>query len=127
MYLYTINPVTEKHLHEVMGEMKKLGAPTIRVVDVGDALMAIEGSHRIEAARRLSLKPELVILDQDDLVESDSLDIYELQPGEQYTAGEIVGELYGPHVGIYKIDDDGYLHLEREARNGLLLQAQLDL
>ena len=116
-YLYTMHPVDDEHLACVMREMEALGAPAIRVVDMGDgAVMAIEGTHRIEAARRLGLIPELIVLDQNDLVEADSLDLDILAPGEKYTAGEIAGEVYSMHVGIYVFDEDGHLCLEREAK-----------
>jgi ParB-like nuclease domain. len=57
----------EKHLAEVIEEMKKLGAPTIKVVDMGDDdFQALEGSHRIRAAKELGLTPELEIIDYND-------------------------------------------------------------
>jgi len=44
-----------EHYHKVLDSMKRLGAPTIRVVDLGDGYQAIEGSHRLAAAKELGL------------------------------------------------------------------------
>lgn len=107
--LFTIHAVDEEKLAEVMAEMRVLGAPTIRVVNCGDYLMALEGVHRIAASARLGIIPVLEILDQDDLIHADSLDWQDLRSGEQYTAGELAGEAYSPSCGIYTIDFDGLL------------------
>ncbi len=107
--LLTIHAVDLQKLDGVIVEMRVLGAPTIRVVDCGDYLMAIEGVHRIAASAQLGLIPVLEILAQDDLIHADSLDWQGLCAGEQYTAGELAGEAYSPSCGIYKIDFDGSL------------------
>ena len=116
MMIYTIHSPHPDHLVEVVGEMRSLGSPAIRVVDCGDYYAAIEGCHRIEAARLLGLPISLDILDQDDLVDADSLDIPNLMAGETYTAGEIAGECYHPGAGCYDIDDKGIPELIHEAR-----------
>lgn len=108
--LYTIHGHNEAKVARLMDEMKVLGAPTIRVVDCGDHYIAIEGVHRLEAAARLGIMPYLVVLEQDELVPSDSLDLDWLIPGENYTAGELAGEVYSRGSGIYKIED-GQLRL----------------
>ena len=86
--------------------MQLLGAPTIRVVDCGDYLMALEGVHRIAAAAQLGIALDIDILDQADMVAADSLDWQDLQRGETYTAGELAGEAYSPSCGIYRLNDD---------------------
>lgn len=104
--LYTIHAVDQAKLAGVVSEMRVLGAPTIRVVDCGDYLMALEGVHRIAAAAQLGIALDLDILGQDDMVAADSLDWQDLQRGEDYTAGELAGESYSPSCGIYRLNDD---------------------
>lgn len=53
MKIITPNPPDKKHLEKIKEQMKELGPPTIRVVDRDDHLVAIEGSHRLHAARDL--------------------------------------------------------------------------
>lgn len=64
--IYTMHAPNAEHLAEVKAEMLVLGAPTIRVVNCGDYLMALEGCHRIAAAHELGVMPTLEILEQDD-------------------------------------------------------------
>lgn len=104
--LYTLHSVDQSKLAGVVAEMAVLGSPTIRVVDCGDYLMTLEGVHRIAAAAKLGIALDLEYLDQSDLVAADSLDWQDLQPGESYTAGELVGEAYSPSCGIYRLNDD---------------------
>jgi len=115
-FIYTINKPGKEHLDEVIKEMRRLGSPTIRVVDCSDHYQAIEGSHRIEAARILRLPLNLEVLDQDDLVDADSLDLDCLIAGEQYTAGEVAAECHHMGAGCYEIDENGMLDLVFEAR-----------
>ncbi len=58
-------PYTDGHLSTVLLEMEHAGAPTIRVVEYGDALFAVEGSHRLALAFALGLTPKLVVLQPD--------------------------------------------------------------
>ena len=109
--LITIHGINETYLAAVMATMRTLGAPTVRVVDCGDHYVAVEGTHRIEAAARLGLAPVLDVLEQDTLVQADSLDLDWLQAGESYTAGEIAGEVYTVTSGIYRIERDGTVAL----------------
>lgn len=103
--LYTIHGHSEAKVEAVMADMANLGAPSIRVVDCGDHYMALEGVHRLEAAARLGIAPNLIVLEQDDLVEADSLDWPDLARGESYTAGDLAGEVSGDQRGCYKIED----------------------
>jgi hypothetical protein len=93
--------------------MRVRGAPTVRVVDCGDYLMALEGVHRIAAAAELGVAPELLVLEQDELVNASSLDWQDLQAGENYTAGELAGEAYSPSCEIYTLDERGRVHAAR--------------
>jgi hypothetical protein len=105
--LYAIHAVDQDKLAEVVAEMRSLGAPKIRVVDCGDYLMALEGTHRLAACAALGLAPELDVLAQDEMVAADSLDWQDLEAGEQYTAGELAGEVFSPSCGVYQILGDG--------------------
>ena len=107
--LYLIHAVEATKLAAVKAEMLKLGAPTVRVVDCGDHYMALEGCHRLAAAAELGIAPSLTILDQNDMVDADSLDIDYFQAGETYTAGEIAGELRGAHNPVLRINRNGTL------------------
>lgn len=56
----------EKHLAEVIAEMKVLGSPTIKAVDIGDCIQALEGCHRIRAAKELGMPIKLEMIAYDD-------------------------------------------------------------
>ena len=51
----------ENHLEKVKAEMKQLGAPTIKAVwmECYGHWAALEGCHRIRAAKALGLEPEI--------------------------------------------------------------------
>lgn len=115
--LYTMHGHNEAHVERVMAEMAALGAPTVRVVDCGDHYMALECTHRLEAAARLGIAPALVVLDQSDMVDADSLDIDILQAGQSYTAGELAGEVYSDGCGCYRIEADGTIELRFNGRH----------
>jgi hypothetical protein len=97
--VYAIHETDATHLEDVIVKMRKMGAPTIRVVDCFDFFMALEGSHRLAAAAKLGLTPTFVVFEQDDIVDLSDLDIdtYNINLGETYTAGELAGELIGMH------------------------------
>lgn len=60
------------HLAAVIEEMKTLGAPTIKAVwmECYDHFAALEGCHRIRAAKALGLVPEIEEVEySDELVE----------------------------------------------------------
>lgn len=52
--------------------------------------MVLEGVHRIAAATELGVAPQLIVLEQDDLVDADTLDWQDLQSGEKRLNSEIV-------------------------------------
>jgi len=65
---------TEKHLEEVMSEMEVLGEPTIKAIwsELYGMWLAVEGCHRIRAAKELSLNVEI-----DDISNEESVEIEE--------------------------------------------------
>ena len=64
------NHYNEKHLDEVIEDMKLLGPPTIRVFDLGfdDLFQAVEGCHRLRACEILEIEPILDIIGEDEKV-----------------------------------------------------------
>jgi hypothetical protein len=107
--IYALHDTDASKLAAVIREMQQLGAPTVRVVDCADYYMAIEGTHRLAAAAALGIAPNFEVLEQDDMVSIDSLDLDFFNAGEEYTAGELAGEVYSPRAVAYKIDDEGLL------------------
>jgi hypothetical protein len=105
--LYTIHEHNDEKLQSVIEEMRTLGSATVRVVDCGDFLMALEGCHRIAAAKETGIPLDLIILEQDDVVNSNTLDWQDLQPEMEYVAGELAGEAFSPSCGIFNVDSDG--------------------
>lgn len=104
--VYTVHQIDPEHLARVRDEMRKLGAPTIRVVDCVDYWQALEGTHRLHAAAELGLRPNFIVLAQNDLVDADSLDWQDLWSGEQYTAGELAGEAYSESSQMLRFEID---------------------
>lgn len=107
--LFTIHCVAQEKLTRVIAEMRALGPPCIRVVNCGDFYMAIEGTHRIAAAEALGVAPLWYVLEQDDLVDSSSLDLDYLFGGVMYRAADLVDEVYSTHNGAYLIGQNGTL------------------
>lgn len=69
-----VNDIDADKLEAVKAEMEKLGAPTIRAIDAGDHLIAVEGSHRLRAAEELGVAVNVEIIDEDGVVDLDTLD-----------------------------------------------------
>lgn len=92
--VYLIHKIDQDKLAAVKADMAVMGAPTIRVVDCGDHYMAIEGTHRLQAAHDLGVNPDFVVLSQDDMIDVSSLDMDYFDADQAYTAGEIAGELH---------------------------------
>lgn len=118
--IYTLHTLTENdldRLHEVIEEMRVLGAPTIRMVDKGDHYQALEGTHRLAAAEHLGLAPNLEIISEGEMVVLDSLDIQFAEPWKIFhedehgdmvcEALELAWELSNIGCDTYAIDDDG--------------------
>lgn len=65
MKIILLNKVTESRLVQVISEMKILGAPIIQCFEMDDGTyLALEGSHRLTAAKELGLIPILDIVDK---------------------------------------------------------------
>jgi hypothetical protein len=88
--------------------MREMGAPVIRVVDRGDHLTPLEGSHRLAAAAELGLAPKLDVPAQDEMITAANFDWTEnLEPAERYTAGELAGEAYSLYQAVaYHFEGD---------------------
>jgi ParB-like nuclease domain len=114
--LYLVHATSNEKVEQVMAEMRKLGSPRVRVVDCGDHYMAIEGCHRLTAAARLGVRPDLVVLAPGDLVEVASLDTDYFDPAKRLSAGEIVREYRRGYNPVLIINYDGTLS-EPVARN----------
>lgn len=59
---------SEEHLEEVKSEMATLGAPKIHAVwiECYNLYAALEGCHRIRAAKELGLTPEIIEVEYSD-------------------------------------------------------------
>lgn len=71
MTIVTINEVDEQHMIGIMNYAAKIGSVKIKVYDSGDMIYALEGSHRVEAAKRLSLPLILIPMEWEDEMETD--------------------------------------------------------
>lgn len=117
MLLYTIHQVYEDRLFEVTAEMKELGSPSIRVVNVDNEYwQAIEGTHRLAAACALNIPVDFLVIESHELIEADTLDVDHgyFCKGESYTAAEIAGELWPgseKNAVTYKIKPDNRLEI----------------
>ena len=71
------NHYDQEHLNKVVEEMKTMGAPKIKVLDLGfdDMAQALEGSHRLRAAEILGITPEFEWIGEDELVADLDLDV----------------------------------------------------
>jgi len=117
--LHTVNPIDQGHLAEVTKKMRRRGPPTIRVVDCGDHYFALEGSHRLEAARQLGLRVRLEVVPRQRLVNVRGEDIavnWGDPPPIEATAEACVARLRGNGNGIYRILEDGKVERVREAK-----------
>jgi hypothetical protein len=59
VYLVAPNKTNPAHLIDVKQKMETLGAPTIRAYWDGEKYIALEGSHRAQAAKELGLTPNI--------------------------------------------------------------------
>ena len=68
------NRINARHLETVVADMKELGAPTILVVkDPAGGYAALEGSHRLAAAKKLGLKPDFQVVSPKSAIHSSKL------------------------------------------------------
>lgn len=66
------------HLATVRAAMEAMGSPTVRVIDIGGTLYAVEGTHRLAAAAEMGVPVHIDVVDDgtgDDDVEIDGLDL----------------------------------------------------
>ncbi len=100
--IYAIHAPDADKLELVVAQMEALGTPTIEVVDCGDYMMALEGSHRIAAAHVLGIIPIFTVHEQDDDLDITRFDWFEAQNWSEtvYPAGEIAGEIYSPQQAV---------------------------
>ena len=84
---------SEEHLAEVIEQMKVLGAPKIHAVwmECYDHYAALEGCHRIRAAKVLGLVPEIIEVDYSDEMASTILGY---DGDEDYPISEICDDSY---------------------------------
>lgn len=82
-----IDVVNADRLAEVKQEMAVLGAPHIRVVDIGEEYFALEGSHRLTAARDLGIYPILTILEHDEEIDCEQFDWWDFFRGSSELDG----------------------------------------
>jgi len=70
----------EKHLEEVKAEMLTFGAPVIKAVwmECYDMYAALEGCHRIRAAKELGLEPIIEEVEYSDDLTDDGCSISEI-------------------------------------------------
>ena len=70
------NHFDTEHLEHVVKEMRTLGAPTIRIYNLGfgDMYQALEGCHRLRACELLGVTPDFEMVDAEETVESLNLD-----------------------------------------------------
>jgi len=104
----TIDPAK---ITAVTAEMRELGPPVIRTLRVGDDTLAIEGSHRICAAKNLGLPIRLKIIPDSRELDSDSLTRHSSHLAAMLQTGYSAGLLF---VDIDVIDAEAR---ERKALN----------
>ncbi len=102
MTVYGIHGIDNAKLAKVIDDMKSIGAPTLRVVDCGDYYQAIEGNHRLAAAIALDITPDFIVLDQNDIVDAESIDLEDLQGNDTVEAWEIVDYIGNTDRPVYK-------------------------
>jgi hypothetical protein len=79
----------EQHLQQVMQQMQTLGAPTIKAVWMENYQhwVALEGTHRILAAKMLGITPIIDDVDYDDST-------FTADDGDIYTISEVCYDSY---------------------------------
>jgi hypothetical protein len=70
MKIITPNTTQKKHLEEVKEDMQELGPPVIRMVDRDKHLVAIEGSHRVNAAKDLDIPIHVKLVDPEGFTQN---------------------------------------------------------
>lgn len=105
MTVVSLHGVNAVRLAEVVAEMRRLGPPTVRCVEVAGVLYAVEGTHRLAAAQALGVEPEMMVLDRAGAV-PDDLDIEDIPAGSplqdliDYVASGDHGPVYSFGTGV---------------------------
>jgi hypothetical protein len=74
--MYAPHEPDPAHLADVVESMRALGSPEIRALWIGDAWVALEGSHRVAAAAELGVPVVVVPVSEDDEIEHDLGDVH---------------------------------------------------
>jgi hypothetical protein len=83
------------HLKAVVSDMRTMGAPIIRAVDLGEGVWAaLEGCHRIRAAAELGLTPVLVPVEYSETVTTDDLGMTADFDGDTWTIAQLVDDAW---------------------------------
>ena len=92
-----------QHLEDVKAEMVNLGAPTIKAVwmECWGVWAALEGCHRIRAAKELGMIPEIEEIEYSEDVTLEELGIDD--SGDGFTVAEIADGAY--RAKIIKFED----------------------
>jgi len=93
-----IHKTEENKVLEVMKEMEKLGEPTIRAIETCHGLIAIEGCHRLEAADRLGMDVEILVIEEDYEIKDHGFQDFE---GKIMTGAEIIDYIGVPTGKTY--------------------------
>ena len=91
------------HLAEVVEEMRTMGAPTLRAVEIDGEIYLLEGCHRVRAAVELGLPVTLEMLEYDPETDGDTLpeDFADGIQGSEATMAEcIAAPLHGRDIDI---------------------------
>jgi hypothetical protein len=97
--------VTDEHLTEVMAEMETLGAPKIHAVWYGDVWYALEGVHRLNAAYKLGLTPEIIAVPYGDGSATLSEVIDDYSHDDDYTIDQIIDNTNGDLLDFDNLND----------------------
>jgi len=77
--IYCLNPVNEMHLSKVMRDMLSYNeGPTFKAIDMDGYYVALEATHRIEAARRLGYAVTPIPVHRDEIIRSDKVEGLEI-------------------------------------------------
>lgn len=111
--IVTINAPDADHLVAVMDEMRDRGAPVIRAIrdETQGVILALEGSHRLAAAKALGIVPVLRLLADDDMITCDEIGYddcgwFEGEPARAADIRDRIGEPMGTYQGCTFIDID---------------------
>jgi len=90
MQIITMNTAEPEKLEAVKASMESMGAPTIKAVwlEGYNAWMALEGSHRLVAAKELGLVPEIEEVEFDADVRLSDLECKDFA-GDDYSIEEL--------------------------------------